>query len=120
MKLKDEKKWKKFLDGNKSAYGSAVCRYAERWADLMEQQIELWGLSVGRCAEKARRDADTEYITGFQYGCAVSMLAVCWKHGEELRKWHNLKTQLQDEGERANKEGGVLNPALLNIGGEGK
>ena len=46
------------------------------------------------------------------YGCAVSMLAYYWKYG----CWHNLKTQVGNEGGRANKSGGVLNPALLIIG----
>jgi len=32
-----------------------------------------------------------------------------------LRKWHNIKTQIGNEGEKANASGGVLNPALLNI-----
>jgi hypothetical protein len=50
------------------------------------------------------------------YGAGVSMLSQVWEHGEQLRTWHNLKTQLRDEGERANKSGGVLNPALLNVG----
>jgi len=41
---------------------------------------------------------------------------VVWAHGEALRLWHNLKYQLRDEGEKANETGGVLNPALLNLG----
>ena len=49
------------------------------------------------------------------YGCAVSALGLFWEHGEELRQWHNLKTQIKDEGEKANASGGVLNPALLTI-----
>jgi len=49
------------------------------------------------------------------YGASVSVLAKCWEHGEQLRRWHNLKTQLGNEGEKANEKGGVLNPALLNI-----
>lgn len=50
------------------------------------------------------------------YGVAVSTLAKVWKHGEALRMWHNLTTQLRDEGEKANESGGVLNPACLSIG----
>ncbi|MDA8315367.1 MAG: hypothetical protein M0010_09365 [Actinomycetota bacterium] len=46
-------------------------------------------------------------------GAAVSVLASCWVHGEELRRWHNLDTQIGTEGEKANASGGVLNPALL-------
>jgi len=33
------------------------------------------------------------------YGAAVAILSKVWKHGEELRRWHNLKTQIGDEGE---------------------
>ncbi|HAV61687.1 MAG TPA: hypothetical protein DCY13_04890 [Verrucomicrobiales bacterium] len=54
-------------------------------------------------------------ITGFMYGCAVGMIAKAWIHGEALRRWHNLKTQIGTEGEKANESGGVLNPALINI-----
>lgn len=48
-------------------------------------------------------------------GMAVSMLVQCWEHGKQLRRWHNLETQIGDEGEKANALGGVLNPAVLNI-----
>ena len=48
------------------------------------------------------------------YGAAVFVLATCWEHGEELRRWHNVVTQIGTEGEEANKNGGVLNPALLS------
>jgi hypothetical protein len=46
---------------------------------------------------------------------AVQILSEGWVHGEELRQWHNLDTQIRDEGEKANREGGVLNPTLLSI-----
>ena len=52
------------------------------------------------------------------YGAAVSTLVAVWEHGEALRRWHNLKTQIGNEGERANASGGVLNPALLTVEGE--
>ena len=73
------------------------------------------GETVEAVAEQAGQDADIDGITGFMYGCAVSTLSKVWEHGEQLRRWHNLKTQIKDEGERANESGGVLNPALLNI-----
>ena len=68
-------------------------------------------------AEETSHSADTDGITGFMYGAAVSTLASSWKHGERLRCWHNLDTQLGNEGKRANESGGTLNPAILNIGG---
>jgi hypothetical protein len=46
-------------------------------------------------------------ITGFMYGAAVQILSKCWKHGEDLRKWHN--NEYGHEGE------GVVNPAILTL-----
>ena len=83
---------------------------------MMERHIDA-GTPLEKCADPDSHEADTEGITGFMYGCAVGALARFWVHGEALRKWHNLKTQLGHEGEKANETGGVLNPALLNIGG---
>ena len=115
MKLKDEAVWNENVEINKDEpYGKAVTDYAESWADLMEAQINA-GAALADIAKKASHDADNEYgITGFQYGCVVSLLAQCWEHGEDLRRWHNLDTQIANEGEKANEEGGTLNPALLN------
>ncbi len=137
----DQKAWDSWVEANKDGYGSCVIRYAARWANLMEDEICKRSMYIALekgigpfnpgdkvefdkirkgvlmdIADKTSHDADLEGITGFMYGCAVSMLAKCWKYGEELRQWRNLKTQLRDEGEKANKEGGILNPAFLNIG----
>lgn len=114
MELKDAVKWQECMDINKDPYGSCCARYAKRWAELMEQRMAE-GSKLEDIADKTSHKANTEGITGFMYGCAVGMLSEYWKYGEELRKWHNLKTQIQHEGEEANKTGGVLNPALLNI-----
>lgn len=115
MQLRDKDLWNKCVENNQDDYGSATINYAERWANLMEDAI-MAGETVASCAEAAGHEADTEGITGFMYGAAVSTLSGVWVHGEELRKWHNLDTQLGDEGEKANKDGGVLNPAMLTIG----
>lgn len=115
IELADADAWQKFKDANPDGYGGAVVSYAERWARLMQAGLRD-GRTLAEIADNCSHEADVEGITGFMYGCAVSALAKCWKHGEELRRWHNLKTQLRDEGERANKSGGTLNPALLSIG----
>ena len=81
----------------------------------MERKVAE-GHQIKDIASEAEREADEEGITGFMYGCAVGILAHVWKHGEELRVWHNLKTQFSTEGEEANLSGGVLNPALLCVG----
>lgn len=115
MRLRDPEAWRQFVANNSDPYGSGVVRYAERWADEMETEMK-GGKALADVADPTSHSADTEGITGFMYGCAVSTLAAVWEHGEELRRWHNLKTQIHDEGERANAEGGVLNPAVLVIG----
>lgn len=58
-------------------------------------------------ADKLSNEADVEGITGFIYGCAVSILSQCWKYVEFLRKWHN--------GEYNYDGDGVVNPAILSI-----
>jgi hypothetical protein len=117
VKLKDEAGWKAANDANPPSepYGHRVMTYAEDWANFMERDMAK-GRTLEACAEATSREADTDGITGFMYGCAVSILAKAWEHGDALRRWHNLKTQIEHEGERANETGGVLNPALLNIG----
>lgn len=108
-------------DGGR-AYGFTVVLFAERWADEMERLlVETPSLTVGDVAQTAAHHAAGTLgswgPTGFQYGCAVSILADCWIRGDDLRRWHNLDTQISDEGARANESGGVLNPALLQMGG---
>ncbi len=96
-------------------YGNAIMRYAVAWATTIEEQI-LEGKQLRDIAKQTSRDVDDEGITGFMYGCVISILAFAWGYGEELRRWHNLDTQIGIEGERANNDGAVLNPALLVIG----
>lgn len=117
MKLRDKGGWDKGVENNQDPYGAAVYRYAEKWADMMEARLAA-GETVAQCAKETSHEADTEGITGFMYGCAVNVLAHCWEHGEALRLWHNLDTQIGEEGDKANKGGGVLNPAVLCVGGE--
>lgn len=115
MELADEKAWQEFKDKNRDFYGASVVLYAERWARLMQLEM-AGGKNLEEVAEATSHEADIDGITGFMYGCAVSILAQCWIHGERLRRWHNLKTQIRNEGEKANESGGVLNPALFSIG----
>lgn len=111
-----EQEYKEWYDKNDDSYGRTCFIYAEKWAELMEEAIES-GQELKDIAEDLSYKANEEGITGFMYGVAVSILSFAWIHGEELRKWHNLDSQIGNEGEKANESGGVLNPALLSIGG---
>lgn len=115
MTLADADGWEKAKAANSDPYGGAVMTYADRWARMMEARMAK-GERIADIADECSHLADEEGITGFMYGAAVSTLVRVWKHGEALRMWHNLKTQIRDEGEKANESGGVLNPACLSIG----
>lgn len=107
MNVVDKEKYDDWKNKNSDPYGSYIFRYAERWADMMEIYLEDKEVKVKDIAKKTSHDADTEGITGFMYGMAVSVLARCWAHGEELRKWHN--------GEYEHDGDGVVNPAILTV-----
>lgn len=95
---------------NLDPYGHAVYTFAERWAELMEREIlksDDPAAVITAQAEALSREADTEGITGFMYGCAVSILSACWLYGEQLRVWHNA--QYGHTGD------GVVNPAIITI-----
>ena len=114
MQLKNESAWAEYKEKNQDDYGKAIIDYAERWGNLMEEKFNK-GYSLNEVAEATSNDADLDGITGFMYGAAVQTLANVWIHGEALRKWHNIKIQMDKEGERANESGAVLNPALVTI-----
>jgi len=108
--------WHKQVEMNDDDYGSCCIRYIARWANYMERELAK-GAELEQIAKACGHEADKEGITGFMYGVSVNILSQVWVHGEELRKWHNLDTQMGNEGEKANENGGVLNPALIGIGG---
>ena len=115
MEFLNKALWEKGVAANQDDYGACVYRYAQRWAEMIEKAMAD-GAQLEDIAENLNHEADSEGITGFMSGAAVGVLSACWKHGEQLRLWHNLKGQIHDEGAKANKEkGAVLNPAVLCI-----
>jgi hypothetical protein len=122
MKLKDKEAFMAAVKNNMTddGYGSCGILFACLWAGAMEREIAIRGIDklpefADECVSEADGSMGSFGITGLQYGLAVSLLAQVWEHGEELRTWHNLKSQIGDEGERANETGGVLNPAIMHV-----
>lgn len=117
MKIKagQEDEYAKYKALNSTDPYSARCvSYGEEWADLMET-LMAQGKPLPEIAKAASHQADTDGVTGFMYGAAVSGLSAFWEHGEELRRWHNRDTQIGTEGDRANETGAILNPAIMTI-----
>ena len=107
-----EQAYKDWYDKNMDAYGHACFTFAERWAELIENAMENSECTpmevIIKRADGLANAADTEGITGYMYGCAVSILSQCWEYGEELRKWHNKEYDYSGDG--------VVNPAVMSLG----
>ena len=102
----NENEYQHWKDKNADGYGRACFDYAEDWAKLMQIEIAK-GKTVAECAGDLEKLISFHGITGFQYGMVINILAKCWKHGEELRVWHNK--EYGQEGE------GVVNPAIMTL-----
>ena len=107
-----EQDYKDWYNKNSDPYGRVCFTYAERWAEMLEEAIENSADEPTKViidnADRLSSEADTEGITGFMYGMAVSILSQCWEYGEALRKWHNKEYNYDGDG--------VVNPAVLTIG----
>lgn len=113
MKIMNGKEhaYKDWYNKNEDGYSRACFTFAERWAELMETEIEQSDKTplevIIECGNRLSHKADTEGITGFMCGCAVSILSQVWEYGEDLRKWHNKEYNYEGDG--------VVNPAILTI-----
>ncbi len=100
LQFKDEeaaKKWEQWVEINsKDRYSLGVVTYARRWGKYMQHLMEKHNKTVVDIADNASHVSDIEGITGFMYSCAVSILAQCWKYGEELLRWHNKARGYED------------------------
>jgi hypothetical protein len=109
IELSDESAWQESVRINSgSPYGNGVVVFAERWARIMQVKLEA-GEKLEDIADASTREADVDGITGFMYGCAVSLLAQTWKHGRELNRWHNKQYGVDEDAE------GTVNPAVLTL-----
>ena len=122
MKLKDKKGWNVYVKTNTDPYGKCCVDVARRVMELLEE--DLTPLHEGYHPDintphglicKADTDIDGGGITGFMAGCVAQMVAKCHERGDEFRRVWNKENQINDEGDKANESGGVLNPALVTV-----
>ena len=106
MEFTNKEVWDASKAANTDPYGNACLVYAENLAKLIQKHIGE-GKTLAECADEDTHKADTEGITGFMYGMAIGILANCWKHGEELRQWHNKSY--------GHEGSGTVNPAIVTV-----
>lgn len=105
-----EEKWKQWVKINsKDVYSILVVEYATQFAKYMQYLIQKHNKPLYLIADNASSIADTMGMSGFSYGLAINVLVHFWKHGNELRKWHNKYWGNEDAD-------GVINPAIITIG----
>ena len=115
MKIKDEQAWRVAIDSHQDEYSKDILVYAQAWAEEMERRMDA-GEQLEDIAHEASHAADADIgITGSMYGHAVMQLAIHWQHGEALRRWHNARHGV--DGAVANETGGIIDPAIMTVGG---
>lgn len=113
MPIIDRPTWKTWVDANTDPYGKACVDVARCAMEILDKEPGDFDTHMLIC--RADNEAKTEGITGFMAGCVAQMISQCHSRGEEFRRKWNKDNQINDEGDKANEGGGVLNPALLNI-----
>lgn len=112
LKLKDVKKWNKYVKSNKSGYGNACIKVARRTMELLDK--DPTPLHNGYYPDihtahglicKADKDTNAGGITGFMAGIVAQMIFECHERGNEFRISHNGQTESK----------GVVNHAILTI-----
>lgn len=97
MKVKEgkEKAYESWRNQTRGLYGRGCFIFAEKWAALMEKEIESstdCPLNVICCnAARLSQEADDEGITGFMLGSSANILIECWLYGEYLGKRYDQK-----------------------------
>lgn len=122
MPITDMEKWNEWEENNTDSYGGACVKVAEEVMRLLDEDDTP--LREGYYPDvhtphgiicKADENVKAGGITGFMAGAVAAMVSQCHSRGEEFRRIWNREQQINDEVDKANEEGGVLNPALLTV-----
>ena len=87
MKIKNVPRNDEWLQKSATdAYAQGIVRFAERWANLMEPELEA-GKTIQEIAKTTSRAANVSDITEIQFAVAVYYLIEVWEYGEHLNQW---------------------------------
>jgi hypothetical protein len=115
MPIVKQDDWDKWVDNNKDHYGGCCVNVAKRVMELLDEVDEF---DTHKIICQADDDIKAGGITGFMAGAVASMVSHCHSRGDEFRRKWNTDNQIGAEGDKANEEGGILNPALLVVEGK--
>ncbi len=90
MELKNEKAWNNIINHNLDSYGKRIYQYAQKWAELMENEIKN-GKKVKEIANKTRKLINIGKMTFYMRRRAIDILIICWKHGQDLWEWQKME-----------------------------
>lgn len=87
-------------------------------AAVIEGTVQaMQALADGKTPAEAERAA-VAAETGFQMGCVAKGVAHFSPRGEEFRKYWNRQYMSEERAAMVDESGGVVNPAVLTIGGD--
>ena len=88
-----EQDYKNWYNNNSNPCGRACFDFAEKWAKLMEKEIERSEYSpievIDKRADNLSSTTGVKITTRFMYGAAVNILSQCWEYGKELKEWYD-------------------------------
>lgn len=112
MPISNEENWNKWVDNNKDPYGGCCVMVAKRVMEILDEVDEF---DTHEIICQADNETKAGGITGFMAGAVATIVSTCHSRGDEFRRKWNSQCQIKDEGEKANEEGGILNPAILTV-----
>jgi len=119
--IENQKEWEEMKAKNTDPYGGACVMVAEKAMEIIDRDYQdkrILETDVHGIICKADDESKAGGITGFMAGCAAQMISKFHNRGDEFRRAWNKDNQIQDEGEKANESGGVINPALVTVGSD--
>lgn len=100
------KEWQKYMDLNQDSYGFGVIEVASKLGKNLDD-----GMTPADAEKAAVKDSG---ITGYMMGVVAQVIWTLHPRGEEFKKYFNSEFGADPEAE------GIVNPAIMTIGGGSK
>lgn len=107
--VKDETAWHRLKQGTTESMARSLVDGAEEWARLMQASMQRNSITVSEAADRTFELSWCYGNSGAATTGVVTLLVAHWKHGHELKLWHNAIY-----GVSATEAGrGVIDPTQL-------